>query len=214
MAGQQYVPGSTGTGLRKAIDEGRFGGYQGGGKTKTPVHLQKKRRRSVPLTKEKKIAFLEELEKHGNVSAACSIVGITKKTLYAHRENDEWLRDQMEIAKATCLRRLQYEKWSRIYDGVETIEYDGEGEIIKRTVKKDNDLLKVALRALDPETYSVPVGQAGVQVNIDAGGGKALEKLAAMLNVQLPQQEEGRIVEADWDRIEHHQDVHQDDDME
>lgn len=181
MADQTFNENSTGTGLRKAIKEGRFGGWQGGGRPKGSIST-KKRKKYTRFNKARRNKLLAALEKHGNMAAACAAAGVTKATVYNYTVKFPEFKEEIEMAKDRCLDNLEDEFNKRLYEGTVTTEYDAEDKVTKRIVKQDNDLLKVALRALCPERYSTPVD--GATVNIEVGS--AVEKLAGMLKIDMP----------------------------
>ena len=167
-----------------------------------PVGVKEISRKShIKFTSEKKRAFLRHLAKHGNIRSAAGSVGISRLTIYHHIRNDPNFKDRVEKARDQALGVLQDEFYERIFNGNEKIEYDDEGNVIKRTVQKDNKLLEKALESQDPESFgkNSQGNQGGVNVNISGGSG--LEKLAEFLNVEMPQEKQtkGNVIENDED---------------
>jgi hypothetical protein len=156
------------------------------------------RKRHVKFTPEKKRAFLRQLSKHGNVRSAAGKVGISRLTVYEHMRKDPNFKERVERAKDQALGELQDEFYDRIYNGNEKIEYDEKGDIIRKTVQKDNKLLEKALDAQDPETYGKKDQRTNINVNVD--GASALDKLAEFLKVEAPEKPvEGNVIEQDED---------------
>ncbi len=175
------------------------GGYKvGGGRPKGSKNKKGKTGRYVVFDAAKKRKFLKQLERHGSVRAAAASVGISRFTAYAHISKHEKFAEKVEIAKDKALSNLEDELCDRLYNGNETLEYDADDNLIKRIVKKDNDLLKIALKAQDSERYGDKAG-ATVSVNIDAGS--AVDKLAAFLKVELP--DNSNDIEGSFNRLEH-----------
>lgn len=149
-----------------------------------------------------KAKFLKRLERNGSVSDAASFVGISRDTVYKAAKSDPRFKERMEIAKERCVAKLEKELDDRLYSGNEKVEYDGEGNVTKRTVTKDNTLLTKALEANYPEKYGKR-GEGGDTTIVV--GDSAISKLAAFLKVSMPEKEVGsgqEALEADWEEVE------------
>jgi len=154
------------------------------------------RKRHVKFTPEKKRAFLRQLSKHGNVRGAAGKVGISRLTVYEHMRKDPNFKERVERAKDQALGELNDEFYDRIYNGNEKLEYDEDGNLIKKTVQKDNKLLEKALESQDPDSFGKNDKRTNINVNVD--GASALDKLAEFLKVEAPEKPvEGNVIDQD-----------------
>ena len=156
------------------------------GRPKGIPELARKPRKK--FTTEIKRRFLKELEKHGNIKAAAAVVGMSRVTIYAHIQKNEAFADRVEMAKDKALAKMEEEHLARTMGGAETVVYDGEGNIVTRTVKKDTKPIESRLRVLDPERYGKN-GGGDTNININIGQ-SAKAKLAELLKIDLPQEKE------------------------
>lgn len=135
----------------------------------------------------RKRRFIAKLEKDGIISKAAASVGISRITVYKAMEKDETFKQRVEIAKERADARLEEEFQRRIYEGNEKVEYDGEGNVMRKTVTHDNALLTKALESHFPERYGKKTeSNVNVKVSVEDS---AISKLANFLNVELPEDE-------------------------
>lgn len=75
-------------------------------------------------------------------------------------------------ARVQRLRRLESEAMRRAVDGVEQEFYDKEGNVVRTKTEYSDDLMKVLLKAHDPDTYAdrQKVDHTGVMVNLNIEG--------------------------------------------
>ena len=157
------------------------GGWQGGGRPKG-LKDTKPRKKYVHFTPALKWKFLDTLAANGSIRASAALVDISEFTIFAHMRKDDHFNDLVETALAKYLSKLEDEFQKRIFEGNETLEYDGDGVLIRKVVKKDNDLLKMALKATDKEKY----GDKGNSTNVTIDANSAIGKLAEFLKLDLP----------------------------
>ena len=154
------------------------------------------------FTVEKKRKFLKKLERCGILAEAAASVGVSRNTVYKNMERDEKFKERVEISRERSVARLEKEMEERIYEGNEKFEYDGSGQLVRRTVTKDNNLLTKALEANDPQKWGKK-SESNTQVNVI--GDSAIAKLADFLKVDLPERDitpnrnEDDALEGDWE---------------
>lgn len=166
----------------------KAGGWQGGGRPKGSK--DSKPRKYVHFTAALQWKVLDTISKNGNIKAAAATAGVSRETVFKYiRENAEF-SDLVDVALGKFLAKLEDETSKRIFEGAETKEYDGEGNLVRRIVKQDNDLLKMVLKAADQERYGDKNNVIGV--NID--GNNAIGKLAEFLKLNKTEQEEPAVV--------------------
>lgn len=145
----------------------------------------------------RKRRFIKKMEACGIITEAAEYVGISRLTVYKAMEKDPRFKERVEIAKERSNARLEREMQSRIYEGNEKLEYDGEGNLTKKTVTKDNALLVKALEANMGEKYGKKTENTNINVNVDVGE-SAIDKLASFLKVDLPEKEVNPAIEGEW----------------
>lgn len=154
---------------------------------------KKPRKKYVEFTPALQWKFLDTLSKNGNIKAAAGVIDISTANVYKFIREDEHFSDLVDTALAKYLAKCEDELSKRVFEGNETLEYDGEGTLVRRIVKKDNDLLKLALKAADRERYSErPIS---VDVNVDTNN--AIGKLAEFLKLDAPEPIEGEYNQVD-----------------
>lgn len=148
--------------------------------------------------------FLKRLEKTGNMVDAASFVGVVRGTIYKKMERDVKFKQCVELARERALAGYERELDNRIYEGNSKEEYDGEGNLTRRTVTKDNTLLVKALEVSDRDKWGKPEANKGNTTIVNVGD-SAVSKLAAFLKVDLPETEKevGKgsedTVEGEWE---------------
>jgi len=153
-----------------------------------------------------KIKFLRRLEKTGQVADAASFVGVSRDTVYKAAQKDPRFKEKMDIARERCVAKLEKELDERLYKGNEKVEYDGGGNVLRKTVTKDNALLTKALESHYPEKYGKKSEQKSDTTIVI--GDSAISKLAAFLKVDLPEKEVGGVIEdeeaieGEWEEYE------------
>ncbi len=126
---------------------------------------------SVKQRRAKQNAFIEALRVTGSISAACRQIKVPHQTIYKWIESDELFKALVEDAKLQAKGRLEQELMNRAVDG-EWKPVVSAGKLVTYELKKSDDLLKVALRAADPEKYSDKGRQIGAKMGVDKDGNK------------------------------------------
>jgi len=116
-----------------------------------------------------KATWLEAYAKHGTVTAACKVVGISRETAYQHRKSDEefaaaW--DREENAVTDLLEKTLVEI---------ALDFSHRGQV---------RALDIALKARRPSVYRESLnvkhgGKVGVAVEIEEGVDEAIDGLLA-----------------------------------
>lgn len=140
---------------------------------------------------ERKRKFLKALADTGSVSKACSAVGISRMTAYQHRQKHQAFAERWELAMAKATASFEELYHDRVREGDEVVEYDENGNVVKRTVKKAAKPVEGVLKTLDPDKYN-PRSNSEVNVNVNTGE-SAVTKLAELLKVKLPEKDEREI---------------------
>lgn len=147
------------------------------------------RKERVTFDTKRKRRFLKKLEQCGVLSEAAASVGVSRNNIYKVMEKDKNFKERVEIAKEKSVAKLEQEFEDRVFNGNEKMEYDGKGNLVRRTVTKDNNLLTKALEANMPEKYGKKTGDGGNNTIVNIGD-SAIDKLAAFLKVDLPEEKE------------------------
>jgi hypothetical protein len=104
-------------------------------------------------TPKKRDRFLSELAAHeGDVSAACSAIGVGRRSIYDWRENDEDFAAAWDDVVEASTEKLEREAYRRAHDGVEEPVFY-QGEICGHVMKKSDTLLMFILKGRKPEKY-------------------------------------------------------------
>lgn len=74
---------------------------------------EKKKPRTKRNSGEWKPAFLATLAASGIIRVACEVAGVSRKTLYDHREQDPEFREAWDTALESALDKLEQEAWRR-----------------------------------------------------------------------------------------------------
>ena len=108
-----------------------------------------KKKSNINLTAKKKMDFLEELARTGNVSASARKIGFSRVHMYEIKRKDEMFRKMWKDAEKMAVDALIEEARRRAVEGVEHPIYHKDKKI--DTLKKYSDtLLIVLLKAHDP----------------------------------------------------------------
>lgn len=151
---------------------------------------------------ERKRKFLKALSETGSVSKACSAVGISRMTAYQHRQKHNAFAERWELALAKATASFEELYHDRVREGDEVTEYDSDGNVTKRTIKKAAKPVESVLKTLDPDKYA-PKSNSNVNVNVQTGD-SAINKLAEMLKIKLPQKSEKELnkeIEGQWEEL-------------
>lgn len=100
----------------------------------------------LKVTPKKKEEFLLQLpETGGNVSKAAQLIGVTRKSLYEHRQQDEEFAKEWDKAVDQGIDRLEDEAKRRAFEGVdEPILY--KGDVVQYITKYSDTLLIFLLK--------------------------------------------------------------------
>ena len=148
---------------------------------------------------ERKRKFLKALSETGSVSKACSAVGISRMTAYQHRQKHQAFAERWELAVSKATASFEELYHDRVREGDEVVEYDQDGNVVKRTVKKAAKPVESVLKTLDPDKYN-PRSNSEVNVNVNTGE-SAVTKLAELLKVKLPEKNE-REINGEYEEVE------------
>lgn len=96
--------------------------------------------------------FLTALAVTGIVKRACDLAGVSRSTVYAHRENDEAFAAAWRDAEEDSADLAELEAWRRGVEGVEKpVFYKGE-EVA--TIREYSErMLEILLKARRPEKF-------------------------------------------------------------
>ena len=115
--------------------------------------------RSNIFTPARQVAFLSALAQHGNVRAACALVGLSPQAAYTHRRRDAALAQGWEAALVLARDVAEQVLADRALNGTaETVYY--RGEAVGHRVRYDNRLLLAHLARLDTYCMYAERGQA------------------------------------------------------
>lgn len=120
------------------------------GKRSTRVTL-KKPETDVP-TEAWKTVFLQELNKAPNVSAACDVAGVSRKTAYAHRQSDPEFGEAWDDAIEKALDKAEAELYRRATEGTLRPVFQG-GEEVGEIREFSDTLLIFMLKSRRRATY-------------------------------------------------------------
>lgn len=67
--------------------------------------------------------FLEELKKHGNISRAADVAGVTRQTVYTHKKNSAAFSDDWDEALEYAWDALELEARRRAEAGVRRVKF-------------------------------------------------------------------------------------------
>lgn len=116
-------------------------------------------------------AFLALYSDLGSMGAVCRQLRVGLSTIKSWMENDPIFRDKVLDAQASYQGRLERELVHRAVEG-ELHPVVSAGRLVTFERKKSDDLLKVALKAVDPEKYTEKGRQIGAKMGIDKEGNK------------------------------------------
>jgi len=156
---------------------------------------------SVSLKKK----FISLISKGYSATSAAGACDISRHTYYQALRKDSRFKEAVEVAKTKYLASLEEEFNNRIKNGSSTTTYDGEGNVITKVVKQNDNLLVKALESEDPEKYGKKQTNTSVNVNVGDSGNSAVGKLAAALGVNLDkieQQSKEIEINGEWETKE------------
>lgn len=105
------------------------------------------------FTSAKKRLFLAALRKGETTSAACEMVGISRRTAYNHRESDPVFAHYWTLAKSMATLPLELVAWERAVVGIEEPVY-AYGKFSHMRVRRSDMLLGKVLEAEHPKKYA------------------------------------------------------------
>jgi hypothetical protein len=104
--------------------------------------------------------FLEHLRQTANVSEACLLIGVKRRSVYDCRERDEAFRRAWDEAIEIATDALEREARRRAIEGVETPVFY-RGDCVGTVLAYSDRMLELLLKAHRPDKYS-----ERVQLNI------------------------------------------------
>ena len=100
----------------------------------------------------KRAEFLEALSELCNVSRACKVVGVARRTVYQWRENDPDFDQEFVRARRVGAEALEDEAVRRAHEGVEKRVFY-KGELVDTVREYSDTLLIFLLKGAKPEVY-------------------------------------------------------------
>lgn len=176
---------------------GAGGGWQGGGRPKGSKD-KKPRKKLVEFTPALQWKFLDTLANNGSIKASAAHVDLSAAAVHKLMRTNDHFNDLVETALAKYLTKLEDELSKRIFEGNETLEYDGEGNLVRRIVKQDNDLLKLALKASDKEKYSDKAPDTSITIDANS----AIGKLAEFLKLDKPVENPAKDIDGEFRKVD------------
>lgn len=155
----------------------------------------------VSLTPPVQRKLFKALSQGHSVHGACAAAGVSRTAYYYRLKTDEKFKQAVELARDRASEYYESELDNLIRNGSTEEVYDEEGNLVKKTVKKDGRLLMKKLEAHDPETYGKKT-QTTHKHEGGEGDNTALLKLAEMLKISIEEKEVGKkhqdSIEADY----------------
>jgi hypothetical protein len=112
----------------------------------------KKVNQHLPLPANWQEVFVDTLRDTGQVTRACEVARVSRKTAYEYRKHDEAFATAWEDARRTSIQLLEDEAFRRAHDGTVKPIFQGGEEV--GTVREYSDTLMIfLLKANDPEKY-------------------------------------------------------------
>lgn len=143
------------------------------GKRSTRVTL-KKPETDVP-TEAWKAVFLQELNKAPNVSAACDVAGVSRKTAYAHRQSDPEFGESWEQAIEKALDKAEAELYRRATEGTLRPVFQG-GEEVGEIREFSDTLLIFMLKSRRRATYG---DRLALELDLSNASDEQLKRITA-----------------------------------
>jgi hypothetical protein len=109
--------------------------------------------RSDEFTSAKKRLFLLALRKGETTTAACEMVGVSRRTAYNHRDSDPDFAHFWKLAKSMATLPLDLVAWERAVIGVEEPVY-AYGKFSHMRLRRSDTLLRKVLEAEHPKKYA------------------------------------------------------------
>jgi hypothetical protein len=97
--------------------------------------------------------FLGLVAEAGNITKACKICGLGRKTVYSHAERDATFKQDLDRARLMGIDGLEDEAIRRAYDGVEKPVVH-QGKVIFTVREYSDSLLKMILKGWKPHRYA------------------------------------------------------------
>lgn len=122
-------------------------------KKKAKKKRRKKHNRGHTLfTPERADRFLKSLSRTGNITEACGVIGITRRTAYDWKEKDERFATLWEEAREIAADLLEHAAHNRAVEGwLEPVFHNGEICGYKR--RFSDPLMQTLLRATRPKKF-------------------------------------------------------------
>lgn len=124
--------------------------------------------------------FLDALEEHVTVSAACKAIGIGRRTAYDRRQRDEEFALAWHDVEEATTQRMEREAFRRAVEGTEKPVYQGK-ELVGTVREFSDTLLIFMLKSRRPEKYrdNMRVEHAGkVGVDVSSSSDEELRRIA------------------------------------
>lgn len=112
------------------------------------------------------VHFINQLLAFPNVTAACAVAGVSRKTAYEHRSKYPEFAEQWAAAEQKAVDDLEQAVWGRAKDGVEKPVYQG-GELVGTVREFSDSLAALILKGRRSEIY-------GDKSKIEHSGGVVL----------------------------------------
>ncbi len=128
--------------------------------------------------------FLSLVAENGNITMACSIVGVGRKTVYTHAERSDEFRLELDAARKMGIDGLEDEAIRRAGEGVAKPVVH-KGKVVTYIREYSDSLLKMILKGWKPQRYAerrVITGPEGGPILLAAMDLNALH--AAMAEVE------------------------------
>lgn len=110
------------------------------------------RERHDGFTAAKKKACVEALSKYGNITDACRIAGVSRKTFHYHRSKWPDFASACEAALARAAGTIEAIAWQRATVGADEVTIRG-GEVVQVKRKPSDSMLRMLLMASNPKKY-------------------------------------------------------------
>lgn len=125
----------------------------------TITRASRRGRPRAPFTPRQVALFFRILAASGSVSLAAKRTGLSRTTLYAHRDADPAFAKRWADALALGVEKVRDEVFRRALVGIKRPVFHA-GERVGKVKHYDNRLLWSLLRSHDPETYGARRPQA------------------------------------------------------
>jgi len=122
-------------------------------------------KRATRLTHARLKRFLEQLCKSGNITEACAIAGVDRRTVYRHRHLDNVFHELWDEAITIAVDVAEREIRRRAIEGTLREKYDRSGVLMQRERVYSDKLAELYIRVKRPKEYGAAAA-ASINVNI------------------------------------------------